>query len=223
VGLAAVVTIPDRLPQKLIERKALAKFVVRQVLRGSSQASFEGVDVRVEEYDATSVRVNRADGAPLFDKEALEKVTGTRNRSMMVVGGGGAGPGHITVVLQSRLEDEFLTRTFETVAESAKRQVTKTRPAHYFVQFDGLDSLGLREIAELEFNAGQPPSQLRKSVSELLSRESYAHIVGIGLLSKSETFISQNGIVHSGGGGTVYNFPKRDSIFWHDDFAGMFN
>lgn len=223
VGLAAVVTVPDRLPEKLADRKALAEFVGRQILRGSVQATFEGVRVRIVEFDAKSVMAEGPGGTPLFDKEALERVTGTRNRSMMIVGGGSSGQGHITVVLQSELEDEFLARTFETVAESAKKQVTKSRPAHYFVQFDGLDTLGLREIAELELDTKQPPTPLRVSVSNLLNRDSYAHIIGIGLLSKSETIITRDGIVHSGGGGTVYNFPKRDSIFWREQFSGMFN
>lgn len=221
VGLAAVVTIPDRLPISLRDRKQLAQFVVQQILSGQNQAVQDGSTVRITEFDADAARLPSPDNIPTFNKVVLEKVTGTNNREMMIVGGRGVG--YILIVLQSKLEDEFLIRVFETVAESAKRQVSMTRAAHYFVGLEGIGSEGLKEIAELEQDPGHPPTPLRRAVSDLLSRDSYDHIVGVGLLSRSETLVTSYGIVNSGSGGTVYNFPKRDSRFWHDDFGGLFN
>ena len=76
-------------------------------------------------------------------------------------------------------------------------------------------------LAQQDLTGGQPATALRVRVSEFLANQGRDHVVGVGFISKGAYRSSSVGAIDSGG--SAYVFPKRESKFWHSDFAGLFS
>lgn len=217
-GISIVLTVPDRLPTSIQNRKGLVKYLIASIITAQSMALEDGSDIRVSEFDmATLGDVGTVDH-PSISRGAIDKITATENREAMILG---SKTGAIVFVLQSRQDDKMLKYVFDTLSESAKNQVSKSRAALLLVGFHGIEGEVLLDTAKQDNDSEQPPTALRVAVSKFLANQERDHVVGVGFLSGSALDPELNGVVKSGG--TAYVFTKEESSYWHQDFSGLFH
>ena len=151
-------------------------------------------------------------------RAAIDEVTETNNRQAMVIGthAGGA----LALTVQSGSDDTFMKAVFDTLSDSAKRQLSGVRGGMFLVGFHGIDGEQLLSVAGQDQDAAQSPTALRMAVSRFLASAGRDQVVGVGFLSESALAPVQDGLVESGG--TAYYFPKRESPLWSEDFSGLF-
>jgi len=217
-GITVILSVPDRLPKSHKELELLADRVRDQVLLSESKSFDDGSSVRVSDFDIALLKdMPMISNSPAV-RAVIEKVTGTRNRNAMIIGRPNVGA--IAFVPQSAQDDSVLGAAFETAADAAKRQLTKTRPGLLVLGFDGMEAGLLRSIAEDDFDNPQKPTALRIGVSQFLSSESRDHVVGMGFVSRGTLTPQSDGALETGG--SVYSFRKEESSLWHDDFNNIF-
>jgi len=217
-GVAVILTVPDRLPKSHQELELLANRVRDHALSNESKVFDDGSSVRVSDFDIALLKdMPMISNSPEV-RAVIEKVTGTRNRNAMIIGRPNVGA--IAFVPQSAQDDSVLGAAFETAADAAKRQLTKTRPGLLILGFDGMEADRLRGVAEDDFNNPQKPTALRIGVSQFLSGESRDHVVGIGFVSRSTLTPQSDGALETGG--SIYSFRKEESSLWHNDFIDIF-
>ncbi len=218
IGLSVVMTVPGGLPTRHAERRALAKHVRQQITIGNSGYLKDGSDIRITEFDLAELDEIANDRRVEIARKVIQDVTGTQNREgmLMVADAGGA----LAFVVQSAVEDDFMDATFKTLSDAAKRQLSGTRSALLIAGFDGLDGEQLMSIAQQDHDANQQPTALAIKASRFLATDHRDYVVGVGFLSRGALRPVTDSVVDSGG--TAYYFPKRESPFWHDDLAGLF-
>lgn len=217
-GVAVVLTVPDRLPTSFQQKMDLAKHVKSSVLAAQSTTLEDGSDIRVSEFDMATLGVIWTDGSPAISREAIDQITATKNREIMILGNK---KGAIIFVLQSRQDDTMLQYVFNTLSKSAKKQFSKSRPALFLVGLQSIEAESLLDIAMQDNDPKQPPSALRFGVSDFLANQDRDHVVGVGFLSGGALKPELHGVVTNSG--TAYVFPKKESTFWHEDFSGLFS
>jgi hypothetical protein len=217
-GVAVVLTVPGRLPTLYKQRMDLAKHVIDSVFAAQKMVLEDGSDIRVSGFDMATLGVAWTVSGPVFSRETIDQITATKNRELMILGNK---EGAIIFVLQSRQDDTLLQYVFDTLSESAKKQVSKNKPAIFLVGFHGIEAEGLLDIAKQDNDPKQPPTALRVAASDFLAGQSRDHIVGVGFLSSSSLNFEPHGVVESRG--TANIFLKKESKFWHEDFSGLFS
>ncbi len=223
VGLSVVVTIPGNLPTSVESRKHLGAAITRQILIGQSSVLADGTEIRIEQFDVGRLMPNNAHDNSSIDRETIDSITCTKNREALIVGR--RDHGAIIVVLQSAEDDRYLEAMFNTLSESAKTQLTKTRPAIFAVGLQGTSYDSLRETAAQDFDALKAPTALRKEVSQFLASQQRDHVVGVAFLSGGERRFQRDttSTQVTGADGTAYYFPKRTVPMWHENFSGLFD
>jgi hypothetical protein len=217
-GVAVVLTVEGRLPPLFKQKKVLAKQVVDSFMAAQSMALADGSDIRVTEFDITTLGVTETEGGLVISRDAIDQVTKTKNRESMILGNKN---GAIILVLQSRQDDTMLKCIFDTISESAKNQLSKTKPALFLVGLNSLEAESLLNIANQDKDPSQPPTALQVGVSKFLSNQNRDYVVGVGFLSGGALSSELNGVLKSSG--TAYIFTKKESSFWHEDFSGLFS
>ena len=217
-GMAIVLTIPGRLPTSLRQREVLAKNVINSFVSTGSTVLEDGSDIRVSEFDMANLGVNRTASGIVIPKDAIDRVTATRNRESLFSGNDN---GAVIFVLQSRQDDTMLQYVFEKVNEAAKKQLSRSKPAIILVGFNGLEAEGLLDIVMQDNDPKQSPTALRVAVSEFHENPNRDHVVGVGFLSEGALAQNQPGAIESSG--VTYFFPKKKGRFWHEDFSGLFS
>lgn len=217
-GLAVVLTIADRLPTMLPKKRELVQRVSRGILSAQCTSFDDGSELRISNFETTALGSTDSEGRPVISREVINKLTATQNREAMVVGRNNGGA--IIFAVQSRRDDALLQYAFDTISQSAKKQLSKTRPAMFMVGFDSMGAEELRDIAQQDFDPSQAATALRREVSKFLDSSDRDHVVGVGFLSGSALTPKQPGVIESYG--TTYYFPKKDTPFWHRDFSGIF-
>lgn len=222
VGLSVVVTIPGNLPTSVENRRHLGETVTRQILIGQSSVLADGTDIRIEQFDVNRLISHNAHDIAI-DREAIDRVTRTENRECLVVGR--RDHGAIVVVLQSAADDRHLKAMFNTLSESAKTQLSRTRPAIFAVGLQGISYDSLRETAAQDFDPRKNPTELRNGVSKFLSSQERDYVVGVAFLSDGERRFQRDttSTRETGADGTAYYFPKRTAPMWHEHFSGLFD
>jgi len=217
-GIAVVLTVPDRLPTSVTQKKKLMRHVINALLAAKNITSCDDNDIRISSFDASILGIKKSAKPPQIARKTLDEITATYNRETMIIGSqkGGA----ILFVLQSKQDDMSLQYIFDVLSTSAKKQMSKTRPAMFLVGFDSLEAGMLHSIAMQDFDPQLKPTALRRKVSKFLMNDDRNHVVGVGFLSSSELIPTVHGEVESGG--TVYIFPRPESCFWHSDFSNLF-
>ena len=218
-GLVAVLTVPTCLPSQYKERVELAKLLARQIFSGSDLTLADGGDIRINEFDAA--RSGNFDSAtnPLDVRSEIDRVSGTNNREVMVIGSRAGGA--LVLAVQSAKDDTLMSSIFDTLSTSANRQFSGKRGAMFFVGFQGISGSQLLSIASQDQDSAQIPTALCVHVSKFLGSQNRQHIVGVGFVSESGIRSSLDGLVDFGG--TAYYFPKRESPHWNEDFSGLFS
>lgn len=217
-GLVVVLTVPDQLPSSPNQQKDLAANIRRAIVSDTSETLPTGEQIRVEPFP-----ISRLLGAGVVaDNEStravVDSITGTRNRSIVVMGRRNAGA--IVVVLQSAKADTLLD-AIERTARTARHQLSGTRPAMIVLGFDGIESEQLVEIAKQDSTSGLPPTVLAQAASSILGAAHCQHIIGVGFVSSTKApRRDEKGDIAFGG--VAYNFPNSGSPHWHADFAGLF-
>ncbi|KVC49895.1 hypothetical protein WS58_06405 [Burkholderia pseudomultivorans] len=218
-GVAVVLTVPDRLPKSHREMEELANRIHAHVLSNESAEFADGSSIRVMDFDIALLKdMPMASNSPAV-RAVIERVTGTRNRNAMIMGRRNIGA--IVFVPQSAQHDSVLRAAFDTAADAAKRQLSKTRPGLLVLGFDGMEADRLRSVAEDDFENPQKPTALRVGVSQFLSGESRDHVIGVGFVSRGTLTPRSDGALDTGG--SIYSFHKSESTFWHSDFANLFS
>lgn len=217
-GVAVVLTLSGRLPTKFQQRKDLAKRVVGSILTAQSAVLEDGSDIRISEFDMAVLGNIGTEEQQALSRTVLDKITATKNREVMILGNEN---GVIVFVIQSRQDDTMLQYVFDTVSQSAKKQVSKNRPALFLVGLHGMGAEVLLDIAKQDNDPKQPPTALRVAVSDFHAKQNLDHVVGVGFLSRGALQPELHGVITSSG--TAYVFPKKESSFWHEDFSGLFS
>lgn len=217
-GISVVLTLPERLPVMYKQKQDLAKQVIGAVLASQNLILDDGSDIRVSEFDMKTLGVVKTDNGVVISREAIDQITATNNREVMILGGK---TGAIVFVLQSRQDDTMLKYVFDTVSESAKNQLSKSRPALFLVGLHGIEADSMLSIATQDNDPAQPPTGLQIAVSDFLAKKNRDHVIGVGFLSRGNLMPELNGVVKSGG--SAYIFPRKESSFWHQDFSGLFS
>lgn len=218
VGVAVVLTVSGRLPTSFLKKKDLVKRVIDSILAAQSTVLEDGSDIRISEFDMATLGNIGLVKRPVISSAAIDQITATRNRESMILGNK---KGAIVFVLQSRQDDTMLQYVFDTVSQSAKNQVTQSRPALFLVGFHGIEAEKLLDIAKQDNDTKQPPTALRGAVSDFLANQNRDHVVGVGFLSGSALNSELRGVTKSGS--MAYVFQKKESRFWHEDFVGLFS
>lgn len=217
-GLSAAITVPGRLPTNFRERQALAKEAATAIFHGKSAELSGKCEIRLSEFDISKLGDIRNTMNSEVVRAAVDTVTGTSNRHSMIIGtvSGGA----LALAIQSAADDVFMEAVFETIKESAARQLTGSRGGMFFVGIQGISGDQLESIAVQDNDPAQPATALRLGVSKFLRGAGRDQVVGVGFLSESGLIPVQHGTHDSGG--TAYYFPKRESPFWSESYSGLF-
>jgi hypothetical protein len=197
----------------------LAKQLSEQIRLMKSTSLADGSDIKITEFDPSSLGYIPEVTTRHQIRTALDEVTGTKNRSSLVIGTPSGGV--LVLTLQGKDDDSLLDAVFDTLSKSAKKQLTGTRPAIFVVGFDGLDGAQLLSIAHQDKDPSQPPTGLQLAASGFLAKQNRDNVVGVGFVSSSSLVPVSDGLHESGG--TAYYFPKKESPYWHADFSGMFS
>jgi hypothetical protein len=215
-GLSVVLTVPKRLPSSIAEKRELADRIISSVMSAKSNTFEDGVDITIKDFDSKLLDDLDSDGNPIITNPLIDKITATQNCHAMIVGRklGGA----MILVLRSADGDTYLGNIFNTISDSAKRQITKTRPAIFMAGLS-LAQDQLVEVAQQDMDPQQQPTALRVAASDFLSSRDRDYVVGVGFLSQTSVGEAASGLA---AGGSAYYFPKREGPFWHQDFSGLF-
>ncbi len=219
-GLSVVITVPGRLPTEYKARMELAKQVSKQIICGKSVALPDGSNLKITEFDVNQLEFVPNISKPSEVRTALDEVTETWNREAIVIGTKGGGV--LALAVQSAQDDTLIKTIFNTLSDSAKKQLSHTRGGMFLAELRGIDGEQLISIASKDKDSSQPPTILSLGVSKFLSTVGRDYVIGVGFLSESNLLPVQNNLVYSGGG-TAYFFPKVESPFWSNDFSGLFS
>lgn len=217
-GVAVVLTVPDRLPTPVVQKKKLIRDVIDALFAAKDITYTEHGNVRISSFDVSALGIKKSEKPPKITRKVMDEITSTQNRETMIIGSQKGGV--ILFVLQSNQDDMPLQYIFDVLSLSARKQMSKTRPAIFLVGFDSLEAGMLHDIAMQDFDSKRTPTALRREVSKFFMNQLRDHIVGIGFLSSSELIPKIHGEIDSGG--TVYIFPRSASSFWHSDFSKLF-
>ena len=216
-GLSAAITVPARLPTSFLERQSMAKEVAAAIFHGESVALAGGCSVRITEFDVSDLGdIPNAENSRDV-RAAVDFVTGTSNRHGLVIGARSGGA--LALAIQSAADDSYMDAVFDTIKDSAARQLTGKRGGMFFVGLQGISGSQLLSIVDQDSDPTQASTALRLGVSRFLSSAGRDHVVGVGFLSESGLSPVQHGLLDSGG--TAYYFPKRQSPFWSESFSGL--
>ena len=217
-GLSAVLTVPGRLPTRYADRLDLARQWGSVIFGGQGASLPDGSTIRVAEFDANVLGDLPSTNKPGEVRATIDEVSKTNNREAMIIGthAGGA----LALTVQSQSDDKLMKAVFDTLSDSAKRQLSQDRPGMFLVGFQGIDGEQLLAIAGQDQDRAQSPTELRSAVRQFLASKDRDHVVGVGFLSESALMPEQESLVESGG--TAYYFPNRESSHWSEDFNGLF-
>ncbi|RZL68635.1 MAG: hypothetical protein EOP77_00635 [Variovorax sp.] len=214
-GISAVLTLPGRLPEKHAQRVALAQAFAKAVSKRTSVPLIQDAEVRITEFDVAELGDIYGGHVSAHARAFLERISQTHNRETAVIGSrvGGA----LALTIQSEQDDTLLKAVFDTLSDSARRQLSGRRGAIFFVGLSGIEGGQLLELAKSD-NGGSP-SALQLAVSQFLSSGGRDHVVGVSFVSEGALRPGPEGTIDSGG--TAYYFPKRQTSYWSDDFSGL--
>lgn len=217
-GVAVTVTVPVRLPDRQTEREALAAAIATAVLAGNDNLQ-DGTTVRLEEFDLGLMGGNPMGLSQKERREAIDRATGTRNRSAVAVGSPAGGL--LLITLQSDKDDRMFNAIFDPLSKGA-RQLTKLRPGFLIAQLQGISASELTELAADDAVHGGPPSRLRVATDKFMRSDARDHVVNMVFFSRTSVRVEGHGVVDSSGGAS-YSFPRRDSPLWSSHFERVFN
>ena len=211
-GLAVVLTIPDRFPNKYKERVALAKLLAQAILSGKDCQLEAGATVRLSDFDPGVFPLEQTEEL----RKTIDKLTKTANRSVLIMRtqAGGA----LALVLQSQRDDSVLVSTFNTLSDAARSQLTATRAGLLLVRFEGMAPQAMQALAIRDSGAGA--SGLQIETSRFLSSPNRSHVIGTGFLSHDAMQEVEGGVVKTFG--TAYYFSNTYSSHWSDGFDNLF-
>ena len=220
IGISAVLTIPDRLPNDYRSRLELAKQFGVNICEGKNANLADGTQIRVSKFELSRLpQISLDNLAPREIRVALDDVTSTSNRQTMLFRNESGGALALTV--QSAKDDSLIKSIFNTLSDSAARQFTGTLGGMFFTGFQGLSDSQLLSVASQDMDATQTPTALHYAVSKYLASDERDHIVGIGFMSDSGLRTHDSNVIELGG--SAYYFPKRESPYWSEDFSGLFS
>ncbi|MBD9359545.1 hypothetical protein [Methylomonas fluvii] len=218
-GLSVVLTVPDRLPKDYKSRTELAKQISKHVIFGQSTTLPDGSSLKITDFDIRQLSSFPSTSNPKEARSVIDEISDTRNRETMVIGtkAGGA----LAFTVQSGKDDTLIKAIFDTLSDSAKKQLSGSRSGLFWVELFGVDAERLISIASQDKDSSEPATALRLGVSNFLSTPNRDAVIGVGFVSKSNLFPQQSGFIDSGG--SAYFFPNRASSLWSDDFSGLFS
>jgi len=191
----------------------MAQKIKRQIISNNKCYLEGGIEIRLEEFN-----LNQLEGAGDNLREIADRITGTDNRQVMLMGR--RGRGCILFSVQSRKDDALLEAMFQTLSDAAKYQLSKTRPGLLFAGLHGVSRRDLAELAHLESVPGKLPTALRVHASRFLDSESRRHVIGTCFASRGAITHMDNGA--SSESGAVYYFANDLSSLWRGEFGGLF-
>lgn len=218
-GLFAVLSLPDRLPRTHDDRVNLAKCCRMVIFGHASQVFPAGTSFRLGEFDSAELGIVASGMIDAGTRSAIDRITGTRNREVMIIGTPAGGV--FVLVVQSQKDDTFLNAMFDSLRKAARDQVSGRRAALLVSGLSGVDGGDLRSIAMQEDDPSNPPTAIRIKVSQFLESEARRHLIGVTFFSGSSIEPQERNVI--GAAGVSYFFAQRDSNFWHGDFDRMFS
>ena len=214
-GLAFVVTVPARLPRELCDVRALADEIYEHALV-EAPSNLRDFFVTCKSFDVASLGT-LSDPPTAQDKAAVERITGTSNREMLIFET--RAHGLVVLTIQSALRDGVVQQAVETMRVAATSQLTGTRPGLLLAQLAGVTPDQLSELSQ-EDKAAFEPSLLAREASGLLNTPDCAHVIGCGFLSATAL---HNHVTYKSQGGRTYTFYNKTGQSWHSDLEGMFS
>jgi hypothetical protein len=216
-GLTVVLTLSSKMPSNFNDRKNLVSRIARVILAGKNQ-TLPGAEITLRDFDPKLMDgfSGKEGDAP---RELVDTITGTQNRQVLVTGlkSGGC----VIFVIQSRQDDNFFSAIKHSVKRAATEQLTGTRPGLLLVEFSGMSTDSLVDLATHDHTSSNDPTSLRLWTSDFLANAvERDHIVGIGYLSKGAMTRLDKATVTSRG--SAYIFPRKTSPFWDEAFVGLF-
>ncbi|MBI3730579.1 MAG: hypothetical protein HY254_19895 [Burkholderiales bacterium] len=218
-GLAAVLTIPGRLPTQYKDRRELARRISSQILIAKNTTFIDGAHIRFSEFDLSMLDSGNLKSNQKILRETIDSLTGTLNREAMLIGTSAGGA--FALVIQSEEDDKLLSTIFDTLSDSAKKQFSRNQGGMFLVGLHGISADQLTSIATQDNDSSQQSSALRIEVSEFLSSNERDHVIGVGFLSENDLPQVSEFTVESSG--SAYFFPKKESSLWSNDFSNLFN
>lgn len=220
-GVALVMTVERRLPTAYKDRVALSELAASQSLSGQPGVlEMDGVTVQTLSFDAPlfGAKLEMSGVGRDHQRRLFDELTGTTNKETVAMSteAGGA----LVLTIQSKEDDTLMDNIVRTLKDSASTQFTGQRAGMMVAGLDGLSAEQLLNIATRDQDPDEVPTALRMHASRFLGSTGRDHIVGAVFLSSSGLRPAVADTLDSGA--TAYNFPKRQSPFWSDDFSGLF-
>ncbi|MFC5743378.1 hypothetical protein [Dyella tabacisoli] len=215
--LIVEITVPDRFPSQMHEKKGIAD-LVRIAISSDASTMSNGI-ARIDVRDATSAGLGNAADSGLIDRGYLDKVTGTNNRPMLMLGSEGGSTA--LLVVKSEKNDSIFESIYRTLSRAASKQLTRKRPALLIARLDDIDMQALVRVAASEAGADSGPNTLQLIASRLMRGAHHEHIVSVCFLSEGEIGLPEAGRTPSNG--VVYHFKNESSPFWRVGFSFGFS
>lgn len=220
-GVVVVTTVKRKLSTAYSDRVALAHLVASQALSGQvGVLEMDGVTIRTLSFDAPRFgsELRMSEGEHDHRRRVLDELTGTTNKEIVAMSTDAGGT--LILAIQSREDDTLMGTLVRTLKDSASTQFTGQRAGMMVAGLDGLSAEQLLNVATQDEDSEAVPTALRIHASRFLGSAGRDHIVGAAFLSSSTLRPAVADTLDSGG--AAYNFPKRESSFWSDDFSGLF-
>lgn len=213
-GLAIRVTVPKRLPVRA-QWDEFCQTISSAILSGSSAPAPDGTQVRLFDFDPV-ILGKLETPVSAAAREAIGTITGTENRHLVLFRPSSNAGGIVAIVLDSEQPDSTLHELFDTLADSAGRQLTGRRPGALIATFEGITARQLGDLGSMMAQTGEH-SALEWRASDFLEATPFPHIVGVGFMSDPDYSSPQ-----AASSGTAFWIPKPTSSHWHPSFSGIF-
>jgi len=219
IGLSAVLTLPSSLPNQHKERLLLAKKVGNAILANQSLNTDE-FQIDIKEFSPRLFESIEKDRNYKNHREIIDSITGIPNLHIITLGAKGGGA--ICLALQCLQDDVLFESIKVTAKKAAESQLANNRPGLILLEFSGVSSNEMLNLAVHDNTLGNAPTALRKWASDFLANnDARNHMIGIGFLSRGEMIRPDATTVVSSG--TTYLFPRKESPLWDDAFNGLFS
>ena len=214
-GRIVHIRIPDRLTSEQSRRDKIVAMAVRTYRTGVSEESAEICQTKLIDFplQATAFGSKGPDELTMDDvRSVCAEYAGNKNPQAALF----LQPKHLAVItlIESARADTVLESIFDTLAESAKNQLSGERPAAMFVQIHDLSADAIVSLAEKDTLTPALATGLQIHATRFLNRtdRQYVHTIGFrshGTLSNQQVAVGNElTTVHSEAGQAyVFNNP----------------
>ena len=208
-GLLIRITFPDSAPKDPRLSMDLAKDTSRAVVSGKRMIQCDYWRIEVVDFDSCAIGLVEGDiDTPAAEQKVSAFLSryGIRNRETLVFKHRRGAP--VIVTLESEKPDKVVDEIVKTVADSAAKQLTGTRPSVMCIKLDALTAAQLEGIG----TEGETPTALRIATSRFLNSTDSRNVSALAFMADGVVGRSAQGAITRVGRTYHFENPRNEHL-----------